>query len=203
MEHIAQAIKLKQLVDDLLTETDWESIEVDELIAPNICFEKKHFDGFVYDHYRIATTINLSKSVLANLEWNLKKRQVVNKPDNIIDYEVLEEFSEPKCKIKRQINSIPFFSKRETVFAQYMFVTDLYTWIIGFSVDHILAPPNDNMVRTSVPITAYKYTMINENTTFVQRLINANPNGNIPDFIVKSQVNNLAESLAKLGKELL
>lgn len=210
MEYLDKAITFKAVIDDMLSQSDWIPVALDDNIKSTVTMDQKHFDGFPLSHYRANTIVNISKDRLCNMEWNMIFEEAKLYETNITEYSVLEENNnldykgvsgitiDSPCKIKRQVNSLPFpFNDRESIFAQYMFIDDS-SYIIGFSVDHPSAPLTDEFVRTTIPITAFKFTTLGENRTLVQRLVNVDPNGYIPEFIIRSQAHKLTEALYKL-----
>lgn len=197
-EYFDKAQKLKTEFDIMFSETDWESITLDSSLSSIVTLEKKHYDNFILDHYRATTTVDTPKEQLVEIEWTMSLEEAQKYESNISEYRVLEEFINPLCKIKRQVNTLPTpLYDRETIFIQYRFDEENATYYIGFSIDYTIFGLTGNFVRTSVPITAFKFTAINDKQTLVQKLINADPNGYIPKFVIDSQAHKLAEALAK------
>lgn len=198
MEYLTRAIGIKNMVDDMLTETDWESVDISNTLA-HVTLEKKQFDNFVLDHYRASVIVSLPQKNISNNVWNITEEEAQRLETNITKLTVLEEIEKSSCKIMRQVNSVPLpFDDRETVFVWFKFDEENSTYLIGFSVDHDSVLVDPKLVRTSVSLTVFKFTAINDDTTLVQRLLNADPNGYIPKFVIDSQAHKVAETLAQI-----
>lgn len=203
------AIMVKNFASKFFDETDWNLIKgLDE--KNHTLLECKKFDGYPLAHYRAKTTINLPKDQLVNIVWEATPDSAKLDDPGIVSLDILESHVEtpdmPAYKVRRQLNNLPWPCwQRETVFSQFKFDEENCTWLVGFSADHQDAPRNDSKyVRTNVELSVYKYTTIDSGTTCVQRITNINPNGSIPEFVIKTQAKRLVNAFNRwhnLGRE--
>lgn len=102
-------------------------------------------------------------------------------------------------KIKCQTNDMGFLLwTRETLFVHHKFVEGDVTWLVGYFILHLSVPlRNDMHVRTSLNMSVYKYTALTLTRTLVQRIVNINPNGNIPVLVVKKYSKKLVDAFVR------
>lgn len=206
---LRNAIMVKKFATKYFDETDWNLVKaLDE--KNHTLLECKNFEGYPLPHYRAKTTVNLPREELVDIVWNASLESAKLDDPGIESLDILEEHEGSFIsgyKVRRQVNNLPWPCwPRETVFSQFRFEDDDdSTWIVGFSVNHPRAPTNNSkFVRTNVELSVYKYTTIDSNTTCVQRIANVNPNGSIPEFVIKNQANRLVNAFNRwysLGKK--
>ena len=163
----------------------------------------REFYDFVLPYYKFEVTINLSMDKLIEPIWNATKETLTFDEPTLEHFSVIEE--KPSYKIKRQINKFPWPCwSRETLYAQHKIKKDNITWIVSYSIDHKEIPIVNDLVRTYVGISVYKFTLLEQNKTLVQRVLNVDPGGWIPPFIIKSQLENVIKIFNRwesLGKK--
>lgn len=180
--------------DNMLKETDWKT----ELKAKDdnyTLLESKQYGGYNLPHYRALTFVDLPKETVIGLVWNTEDTKTAQIDDpNITFLQVLDKSA--NYKIRQQVNQLrsPIWP-RETVFYQERVEQGDTTYLIGFSINHPLAPlRKTEVVRTNVAMSVYKYTSITPNKTKVERIANVDPCGWIPTFAIKAQVGKLVNA---------
>ena len=203
------ALMVKKYGSNFFDETDWK-LEKELNEKNHTLLECKKFDGYPLAHYRATTTVKLPREKLVSIVWDATPDSAKLDDPGIVSLDVLESHTETPdmtaYKVRRQINKLPWPCwKRETVFSQFKFDDENSTWLVGFSADHQDAPRDDsNYVRTNVELSVYRYTSIDSGTTCVQCIKNINPNGLIPEFVIKTQAKRLVNAFNRwhnLGKE--
>lgn len=187
------AQKVKELADALLSESDWRL----EVASGSTYLESKQTYKYPLPYYRVRSIIDLPRERLVNIVWNATYKSASIDDSTIRSLETL--IKKENYKIKYQTNDMGFLLwTRETLFVQHKFVEDDVTWLVGYSILHPSVPlQNDVYVRTSLNMSVYKYTALTPTRTLVQRIVNINPNGNIPASIVKMYSGKLVDAFVR------
>ena len=144
--------------------------------------------------YRVSTTIKKQKDDLCSRIWDISQQSArIDDPD-ITSLTIIE--TGPNHKIRRQTNHMPWpLWPRETVSVQVRIDEGDTTWFVGYSIDHPDVVQTDAYVRTNVHMSVYEITMLDPNSTRVRRVVQLDPCGDIPTFLVTSQTGKMVDAI--------
>jgi len=147
--------------------------------------------------YKIEATINKPIQTVLGYVWDATFDSMNKEDPSLIDFEILE--TGENYKVRRFLHQLSWpVWNRETVFTQVKHQEGNDVYLIGYSVDHNKAPlKTHENVRTTVHLSVYKYTRVDQNTTRVQRVAQIDPNGDIPHWMVEAKAGKALDTFAK------
>lgn len=193
-DYIAHANELLKTAKVDFDADDWtlyqktDNIQMWQKSFPKVCGLSR---------YRIRTTIHKPIQTVLGYVWDASFESMNKEDPSLVDFEILE--TSRNYKVRRFLHKLAWpVWPRETVFTQVKHQEGDDVYLIGYSVDHNKAPlKTDENVRTTVHLSVYKYTKIDNNTTLVQRVAQIDPNGLIPHSMVEAKAGKAMETFAK------
>lgn len=188
--------KIHSSIDDAMSmrsQSDWTPVANEDSVS----LRSKKFPGFPLSHYQVETTLPFSNPHnVAKLSWDVDTLADAKKyDDKISSLTLLEEgtFGTYPFKVRRQTNDLPFpLYSRELVFVSYLVQNyekyPDHVFVVGYSTDHALAPLDEkNFVRSNLEMSVFGINPGSNGGMLANRILNLNPNGNIPEFVINSQ----------------
>jgi len=132
--------------------------------------------------------------------WDLKLRKTIEV--DLIDIVLVEKITDD-IEVTRTRYSAPFpVTAREIVAVRYRVERDGVYYVISFSVNHNDVKSDSNYVRAVLHINALICKPLPDNKTEFTRIIDVEPKGNIPNFVVNITKTSAARFVVLLRKAL-